>query len=122
MMMTKPRHPTTDDDYVAARVRERRIMLGLSQRQLAKRLGVAFQLIHKYECCTSRISAGRLYEIARIMDTPIDYFYEDLHRKTMLQAIPIQRTFLDLARDLEKFQNEKHWEAINYLTKLLAGH
>jgi transcriptional regulator with XRE-family HTH domain len=120
--MMKPRYPTTDDDYVAARVRERRIMLGLSQRQLAERLGVAFQLIHKYECYTSRISAGRLYEIARIMETPIDYFYEDLHRKTALQAIPTHRMLLDLARDLERFQNEKHWEAISYLTKLLAGH
>jgi transcriptional regulator with XRE-family HTH domain len=121
-MMEKPRHPITADDCVAARVRERRVMLGLSQRQLAKMLGVAFQLIHKYECCTSRISAGRLYEIARILDTPIDYFYEDLHGNTLRQSIPAQRMLLDLARHLDEFQNEKHWEAISYLTKILSGH
>ena len=64
------------DRHVGARVRERRIMLGLTQQQLADLIGVTYQQAHKYERGINRVSAGRLYEIAQVLSVPIGYFFE----------------------------------------------
>ena len=66
--MAKPkrgRSTVAIDDHVGARIRERRIMLGLTQQQLAEMIGVTYQQAHKYERGINRVSAGRLFEIAR---------------------------------------------------------
>src|SRR5438876_11586473 len=55
------------DRHVGARVRERRIMLGLTQQQLADLIGVTYQQAHKYERGINRVSAGRLFEIAQVL-------------------------------------------------------
>ena len=55
------------DHYVGARVRERRIMLGFTQQQLADLIGVTYQQAHKYERGINRISAGRLFDIAQVL-------------------------------------------------------
>src|SRR4051794_31223821 len=55
------------DRHVGARVRERRIMMGLTQQQLADLIGVTYQQAHKYERGINRVSAGRLYEIAQVL-------------------------------------------------------
>jgi len=66
------------DDHVGARIRERRIMLGLTQQQLAEMIGVTYQQAHKYQRGINRVSAGRLFEIARALSAPITYFYEGI--------------------------------------------
>src|SRR5919199_187202 len=66
------------DRHVGARVRERRIMLGLTQQQLADLIGVTYQQAHKYERGINRVSAGRLYEIAQVLSVPVGYFYEGI--------------------------------------------
>ncbi|HEV8031513.1 MAG TPA: helix-turn-helix transcriptional regulator, partial [Stellaceae bacterium] len=66
------------DHHVGARVRERRIMLGLTQQQLADLIGVTYQQAHKYERGINRVSAGRLYEIAQVLSVPIGYFFDGL--------------------------------------------
>ena len=66
------------DRHVGGRVRERRIMLGLTQQQLADLIGVTYQQAHKYERGINRISAGRLYEIAQVLSVPIGYFFDGL--------------------------------------------
>lgn len=66
------------DRYVSMRVRQRRIMLGLSQLQIAEPIGVTCQQIQKYEAGISRISAGRLYQIAQALDVKVEYFFEDV--------------------------------------------
>src|SRR5690242_21960643 len=55
------------DRYVGARIRERRIMLGLTQQQLADLIGVTYQQAHKYERGINRVSAGRLFEVAQVL-------------------------------------------------------
>jgi DNA-binding XRE family transcriptional regulator len=64
------------DNHVGIRIRERRIMLGLTQQQLAKMIGVTYQQTRKYERGINRVSAGTLFEIARSLNAPISYFYE----------------------------------------------
>src|SRR6266571_2015026 len=79
--MAKPRRGRSTaaiDDHVGSRIRERRIMLGLTQQQLAEMIGVTYQQAHKYERGINRVSAGRLFEIARVLSAPITYFYEGI--------------------------------------------
>jgi transcriptional regulator with XRE-family HTH domain len=56
----------------------RRQLLGMSQEQLGKAIGLTFQQIQKYEHGTNRVSASRLYDMAEALDVPISYFFEDI--------------------------------------------
>ena len=122
--MAKPkrgRSTVAIDDHVGARIRERRIMLGLTQQQLAEMIGVTYQQAHKYERGVNRVSAGRLYEIARVLNAPVSYFYDGLGDETPLQAPPHQRMLLEIARNFSEIQNERHQEAISQLARALAS-
>jgi transcriptional regulator with XRE-family HTH domain len=70
--------PTRVDKHVSERLRDRRKKLGLTQEELAERVGVTFQQFQKYENGANRISAGRLFQLAVALDTGIPYFYEGL--------------------------------------------
>ena len=122
--MAKPkrgRSTAAIDDHVGARIRERRIMLGLTQQQLAEMIGVTYQQAHKYERGINRVSAGRLYEIARVFNAPIAYFYEGLGEEAARPPAPHQRMLLEIARNFGEIQNEKHQEAFSQLARALAG-
>jgi transcriptional regulator with XRE-family HTH domain len=122
--MTKPRRGRSTaaiDDHVGARIRERRIMLGLTQQQLAEMIGVTYQQAHKYERGINRVSAGRLYEIARVLNAPIIYFYDGVGEEAPRPAAPHQRMLLEIARNFSEIQNEKHQEAVSQLARALAG-
>ena len=67
-------HPV--DIHVGARVRLRRIELGMSQERLAAELGLTFQQVQKYERAANRISASRLYHIGKVLDVKVPFFYE----------------------------------------------
>lgn len=69
-------HPV--DVHVGGRVRYRRWMLGMSQQALAAELGVTFQQVQKYEIGSNRISASRLWTIARLLGVPVEFFFEGL--------------------------------------------
>ena len=73
-----PKSPNPVDLHVGGRVRMRRKMLGVSQERLAEALGLTFQQVQKYERGANRISASKLYEIARFLSAPIAYFFEGL--------------------------------------------
>src|SRR5262249_38137644 len=69
------------DRHVGARIRERRIMLGLTQQQLADLIGVTYQQAHKYERGINRVSAGRLFEVAQVLSVPVSHFFEGLEQE-----------------------------------------
>jgi transcriptional regulator with XRE-family HTH domain len=66
------------DIQVGNRVRIRRMLIGMSQERLGDLLGLTFQQVQKYEKGVNRIGAGRLFEVARILNVPVDFFYEGL--------------------------------------------
>ena len=68
--------PNPVDTHVGAKVKTRRLMLGLSQEELANSIGLTFQQVQKYEKGTNRISVSRLMDISRALKTPVDYFIE----------------------------------------------
>ena len=64
------------DIQVGSRVRIRRMLIGMSQERLGDLLGLTFQQVQKYEKGVNRIGAGRLFEVSRILNVPVDFFYE----------------------------------------------
>jgi transcriptional regulator with XRE-family HTH domain len=67
-------------------MRERRIMLGLTQQQMAELIGVTYQQAHKYEKGVNRVAAGRLYNIAQALGVDVGYFFEGLESDKPLKA------------------------------------
>lgn len=70
------KHPV--DVHVGKRIRHRRWMLGVTQQQLADKVGIKFQQIQKYETGMNRVSASRLWDIADALDVPVAFFFEGL--------------------------------------------
>jgi transcriptional regulator with XRE-family HTH domain len=64
------------DVEVGRRIRARRIERGMSQTALADGLGLTFQQVQKYEKGTNRVGAGRLHQIASLLDVPISFFFD----------------------------------------------
>jgi transcriptional regulator with XRE-family HTH domain len=66
------------DLHVGKRLRRRRRLLGMTQQELASQVGVRFQQIQKYECGANRITASRLYDLARAMNVSVQYFFDGM--------------------------------------------
>ena len=95
-------------------------MLGLTQQQLADLIGVTYQQAHKYERGINRVSAGRLFEIAKVLSVPVTYFFEGLEDQVSRSASPRERMCLELARNFAQISNERHQEALSQLARALA--
>ena len=97
-------------------------MLGLSQQQLAQMIGVTYQQAHKYERGLNRISAGRLYEIALVLNVPVSWFFEGLDTEApAVELSQRQRMCLELARNFAAIDNQKHQEALSQMARALAA-
>ena len=77
-MSGKPYTPSHIDEHIGRRMQLRRVMLGMSQKDLAQICGVTFQQIQKYECAGNRISASRLFELSAALQTPVSFFFSGL--------------------------------------------
>jgi transcriptional regulator with XRE-family HTH domain len=108
------------DRNVGARVRQRRVMLGLTQQQMADLIGVTYQQAHKYEKGINRVAAGRLYQMARVLGVDIGYFFEGLNENSAVEASPKQRMLLELARNFISIPTRKHQEAVCSLARALT--
>ena len=80
------KEPNPIDVHVGSRVRLRRLLVGMSQEKLGEQLGLTFQQVQKYEKGTNRIGASRLYEVSRILNVPVQYFYEEMAEDTARPA------------------------------------
>lgn len=120
--LERPVNRANDTDrHVGTRIRERRIMLGLSQQQMADLIGVTYQQAHKYERGINRISAGRLFEISQVLGVPVGFFYEGLENRRGSDLSARQRMCLELARNFTSISNEKHQDALSQLARALAS-
>ena len=70
------------DVHVGARLRARRTLLGMSQTALGVALGISFQQLQKYEAGSNRTSASRLYELSKLLDVDIGYFFDEMDQAT----------------------------------------
>lgn len=85
------------DIHVGARLRELRLMKGMTQMELADRLGVSFQQVQKYEKGTNRIGSSRLWDICKVLTTPVSYFFEGLDAEAPKESAYSRQT-LELAK------------------------
>lgn len=109
------------DRYVGMRIRERRIMLGLTQQELASMIGVTYQQAHKYERGINRVSAGRLFELARVMSVPVAFFFDGVNEDGGKPVSPRERMCLELARNFAHIVDERHQEALSQLARALVA-
>ena len=111
-LTNRPPNKGTDvDRYVGSRIRERRVMLGLSQQQMAHLIGVTYQQAHKYE-----------REIARVLRVPVSYFFDGLDGNSAEDDLSVrQRMCLELARNFTQIPNDRHREALSQLARVLAA-
>jgi transcriptional regulator with XRE-family HTH domain len=104
------KHPV--DVHVGKRVRHRRWMLGMTQQQLAEKVGIKFQQIQKYETGMNRVSASRLWDIAEAMDVSIAFFFEGFDDDAVGARRVEQPVAGDIAGDREAIELVRTYNAI----------
>ena len=118
--------PREVDQQVAMRLRERRIALGLTLQQVAERLGTSYQQVYKYETGVSRVTVGRLYQLAEALGVEVGHFFAGLEPEmagVAASPVPVerQRALLALASDFVRLPDRGHREALCLLARALAG-
>ncbi|MDP3340715.1 helix-turn-helix domain-containing protein [Frigidibacter sp.] len=99
------KHPV--DVHVGKRIRHRRWTIGITQQQLAEKVGIKFQQIQKYETGMNRVSASRLWDISEVLGVPVAFFFEGLDGKTAVDAVEG-----DILADKEALQLVRSYYAI----------
>jgi len=119
--MGNPTRPI--DQHVGERIRLRRTERGLTQEQLAAALDVSYQQVQKYETGANRISAGRIYQLARKLDVEVGYFFDGLPDGDSLPPLEHggrQRAAIELVRKFAQIEDPEVRAAIAGLVKTLV--
>lgn len=95
--------PNPVDVHVGSRVRLRRTLLGMSQEKLGEAIGLTFQQVQKYERGANRVGASRLYDLARVLDVPVSFFFDDMPDEIANKSVEERR---DMAETPEPFEND----------------
>ncbi len=112
------------DKLVGEKIRNRRVLLGLTQDQVADSLGLSYQQIQKYETGANRVSAGRLYQIAQTLDTTVAWFFEDLdgaEKDVLSDDATSSRNVIELVRGFSRIRDDKVRATIMSLVRTLGG-
>ncbi len=131
--------PTPVDVHVGARMRQRRTLSGMTQTTLADALGLSFQQVQRYENATNRIGASRLFDLSRVLDVPVEYFFDDMPSRVAAsspapkrrgrakgppsyEAIPMaKRETLDLVRAYYKIRDPQIRKRLYKLAKAVGA-
>jgi transcriptional regulator with XRE-family HTH domain len=95
------------DAHVGACLRLRRAELGMSQAQVGEAIGVSFQQIQKYERGTDRVSASALFELSRVLDVPVSFFFEDFPLTRARKPTPPPST------DDDRLMQHRRWQVLH---------
>lgn len=87
------------DRYIAQKLRERRIEMGLNQSDLSNSLGITPQQVYKYEQGIDRISASRLYDFSRLLSVPLTYFFKEMEKKS---SSPVAKELVVTCANLQR--------------------
>ena len=125
------------DVHVGGRVRLSRMLLGMSQEKLGEHLGLTFQQVQKYEKGVNRIGASRLFELARVLGVPVQFFYDEAPSGAVTLGVApgfaestgdsyvveflASREGLELNKAFSRISDPKVRRAITDLVKSLAG-
>ncbi|BBU57487.1 MULTISPECIES: helix-turn-helix domain-containing protein [Mameliella] len=103
-------HPV--DVHVGKRIRHRRWLVGMTQQQLAERVGIKFQQIQKYETGANRVSASRLWDIAEALDVPVSFFFEGIENENAAEEGAAESVPADIMGDKEALDLVRSYYAI----------
>jgi len=124
--------PNPIDVHVGRRLRQQREMRGMPQKELARRLGISFQQVQKYESGANRISASKLWEAAGVLEVGPEYFFEGLERPGARPRGPAEaaaeysadgphaRQVLDLNQSFQQIRNTRIRRQLVQLIKALV--
>ncbi|MEN8831826.1 MAG: helix-turn-helix transcriptional regulator [Pacificibacter sp.] len=104
------KHPV--DVHVGKRVRHRRWMIGMTQQQLAEKVGIKFQQIQKYETGMNRVSASRLWDISEALDVPVAFFFDGVHASGAEEAPANGSVPADILADKEALELVRSYYSI----------
>ncbi|SEN49471.1 helix-turn-helix domain-containing protein [Palleronia pelagia] len=104
------KHPV--DIHVGKRVRHRRWTLGMTQQQLAEKVGIKFQQIQKYETGMNRVSASRLWDIAEALEVSVGFFFEGMEEGAADRPANQDAPMMDLLTDKEALELVRSYYAI----------
>ncbi|NFV80036.1 helix-turn-helix domain-containing protein [Magnetospirillum aberrantis] len=111
---------TDTDKQIGAKIRERRILSGLNQNQLAERVGITYQQLHKYERGHNRVSAGRLHQIAQVLGASISDFFEGVGAAGKDATVAQHhRLILNLVQDVQAMSQDQA-EAVARVARIIA--
>lgn len=108
------------DDHVGKRLRRRRKELGLTQQELAATLRISYQQIQKYETGGNRISAGKLYILAKALNVDVNFFYEDFLKIEDMDTATPPDELVRMAREASRIQSEPVRKSLQFLIRALA--
>ena len=115
------------DVHIGRRLREARLARGLSQDVMGKKLGITYQQIQKYESGANRIGGSRLWDMCRLLDVPVGFFFEGLmnsqeadQKQDEEHAEILSRRCLTLAREIESIRDDAVKMRIAGLIKAIA--
>lgn len=97
--------PNPIDTHLGKKMREARILRGMSQSDVAQGLGMSFQQVQKYESGANRIAAGRLYEVSLLLNFPVEHFYSGFGDRVGTSEQPLEPRAAQAARDLSRIEN-----------------
>jgi len=95
--------PNPVDIHVGARVRLRRTLLGMSQEKLGEAIGLTFQQVQKYERGANRVGASRLYDLSRVLDVPVSFFFDDMPDEISSKSVHERR---EMSESPDPFDND----------------
>jgi transcriptional regulator with XRE-family HTH domain len=99
--------PSPIDVHVGSRIRLRRTLLGMSQERLGEALGLTFQQVQKYERGVNRVGASRLFDLSRVLDVPISFFFDDMPDSlTTSFGLPSNRRPAGIAESADGYGDE----------------
>ena len=111
------------DRLVGARIRRRRILMGLTQDQLGESLGISYQQIQKYETGANRVSAGRLYLIANRLDVSPGWFFDPVKSDASsddFDELGSSRLLMELVRSFARIKDERLKSVLVSLVRAMA--
>ncbi len=131
------RAPNPVDVHVGTRVRLRRTLLGMTQTGLGQAIGLTFQQVQKYERGVNRIGSSRLYDLARVLDVPVNFFFDEMPKDVASKStaassgppegaeafdpdIVSKRETLELVRAYYKIENAQVRKRLFELVKVLG--
>ncbi|WP_404969458.1 helix-turn-helix domain-containing protein [Thalassospira profundimaris] len=95
--------PNPVDIHVGARVRLRRTLLGMSQEKLGEAIGLTFQQVQKYERGANRVGASRLYDLSRVLEVPVSFFFDDMPEEVSSKSVHERR---EMSESPDPFDND----------------